>query len=40
VLRGLLKGVAPDAPRYGVEDPASLTATLSALGAAQAGGVA
>jgi [acyl-carrier-protein] S-malonyltransferase len=40
VLRGLLKGVAPDAPRYGVEDPASLTATLSALGAAQARGVA
>ena len=40
VLRGLLKGVAPEAPRLGVEDPASLTATLSALGAAQAGGVA
>ena len=39
VLRGLLKSVAPDAPRFGVEDPASLTATLAALGAAQAGGV-
>ena len=40
VLRGLLKGVAPEAVRHGVEDPASLAATLAALGAAQAGGVA
>ena len=40
VLRGLLKGVAPEAARHGVEDPASLAATLAALAAAQAGGVA
>jgi malonyl CoA-acyl carrier protein transacylase len=40
VLRGLLKTVAPEAPRHGVEDPASLAATVAALGATQAGGVA
>lgn len=39
VLRGLLKAIAPDAPRHGVEDPASLAATVAALGATQAGGV-
>lgn len=39
VLRGLLKAIAPEAPRHGVEDPDSLAATLSALGAAQTGGV-
>ncbi|MGH7742050.1 MAG: ACP S-malonyltransferase [Candidatus Eiseniibacteriota bacterium] len=39
VLRGLLKNLAPEAARHGVEDPASLAATIAALGAAQAGGV-
>jgi len=37
VLRGLLRTLAPEASSFNVEDPASLAATLSALGAAPAG---
>lgn len=36
VLRGLLRTTRPDARSHNVEDPASLTATLAALGAASA----
>lgn len=38
VLRGLLGKVNKDAPSWNVEDPASLTATLEALGAGHPGG--
>jgi hypothetical protein len=34
VLRGLLRTIAPETPSWNVEDPASLAATLTALGAA------
>ena len=40
VLRGLLKALAPGARALGVDDADSLTATLAALGAVPAGGVA
>jgi len=38
VLRGLLRSVSKDAPSWNVEDPASLSATLEALGAGQGTG--